>query len=44
MAKTNVTQQHQDEALLRRCGNHKDMWICSLEEYTQIKHVMASHD
>ena len=44
MAETNVTQQQQDEALLQRCDYYKDMWIYSLEEYTQIKHIMASHD
>jgi hypothetical protein len=44
MAETNLTQQQQDEALLQRCGYHTDRWIDSLEEYTQIKRVMASHD
>jgi hypothetical protein len=44
MATSNVTQQQQDEALLQRCGNRKDMWIYSLAEYPQSKHVMASHD
>jgi hypothetical protein len=44
MAETNVTQLQQDGALLQRFGYRKDMWIYSLEEYTQIKHVMASHD
>ena len=27
----------------KQSGYGKDMWIYSLEEYTQIKHVMASH-
>jgi uncharacterized protein (DUF1697 family) len=44
MARTNVTQQQQDEALLQRFGSHKDMWLYSLEEYARIKRVMASHD
>jgi hypothetical protein len=44
MARTNVTRQQQDEALLQRCGYHKDMRIYSLEEYTRIKRVMASYD
>jgi acyl-CoA reductase-like NAD-dependent aldehyde dehydrogenase len=28
----------------KQSGYGKDMGICSLEEYTQFKHVMASHD
>ncbi len=28
----------------KQSGYRKDMGIYSLEEYTQIKHVMASHD
>jgi hypothetical protein len=44
MARTTVTQQQQDKALLQRCGSHKDTWIYSLEEYARIKRVVASHD
>ena len=44
MARTTVTQQQQDEALLQRFGYHKDMWIYSFEEYTRIRRAMASHD
>jgi len=28
----------------KQSGNRKDRGMYSLEEYTQIKHVMASHD